>query len=1244
MTSHRFQFGARFVLSALLFLGFLGGLFSLERISVEAAFPRVLPFSAKLRSTSTETAVPDGNYSIVFKIYDAETGGSALWSETQMVAVKNGSMSADLGTVTPLPTTLTFNDGNYYLGITVGSDAEMSPRRVITAVPLALNSASVDGLTPGMGANNILKLDGSGGVNIAGPIVTAGELQGSGATISGALSSSSLSVSGAASVGGNLTISGNLVPSVAGSFDLGTSSNPFNSAYINNLVVGTTSTSGTSNSSFTINQLATGDEDSALNFYRGGSLASAQILWNASLDQFDLNQNVRIQGNVGVGSASDFSGGTGVLSLTDATVLPSGNPVDGGVLYSNGGDAYWLGSTGSASLLQTQALADTRYAQLAAENIFTANQTIDSPAGRALTLTSPNTEALLVNSRGTNALAGNSAFFIRSTLNAANANAVATVIRVRRDENFAAAAGLGSRISWDLRSSTTSGREAAAMDVLWTDATDASRTSAIAFSVVNNAGALSEILRLQAGAGGGSITTGAPITSANGFTVGSPTRQAIINSGGISLQPSSRYGWGASDAGGATDTNLYRDAANMLALRTGTNAQTFRIYNTYTDGSNFERLGIGWSSNVLKIDAEKAGTGTQRNIALQSAGGNVGIGTTNPNALLDIVGSDNSSLLKLSYSLNVSDYSLMVRNPVPTGGVVSYNFDVKNAGTLYSNVLVLNKGSVGIGVATPSAKLDVAGNIYSSNPATDTIFNGNQNTGSANFVGASGYWALRTATNNSYNLDTYNSGTPITAMTVLQNGSIGVGTANPQAGLAVVSGKSTVFSVESGAANVRDIEVTSAGNITIGYTYLPTDGYVLRVNRTGNGQVLVGILSDIKFTKSSGPTWPTTPASLLIDSANNQLISQGWDGTNAFKRFGYGNSNYIAFNGNGNAGIGTVTPGSKLEVVGTAKFSGGAPFSSIEVTKTAANNAVLQGNNLSGEAFRFTSDSGAGIGWKLGSGGSGSGGVASDNFYITQASTTDYNSSLANRFTILQASGNVGIGTATPGTRLDVQAATNPEIRVKAIGGTATVSIDSTTESYLQFRRNGVTGFSLEGISTGFGIYNAPLGAYALRVLESNNNVGIGLTDPTAKLHVVGSSDTQQLVVKANAAQTANIVEVQDANGNVLASVNNNGQVKASNFAPALATKTADYTITAKDGVIRADASSDPFTVTLPSVAGITGTTYTIKKVDASANVVTVAANSSELIDGGTTAALSAQYDYLTVISNGAGWDIIGQN
>jgi hypothetical protein len=67
------------------------------------------------------------------------------------------------------------------------------------------------------------------------------------------------------------------------------------------------------------------------------------------------------------------------------------------------------------------------------------------------------------------------------------------------------------------------------------------------------------------------------------------------------------------------DVQLYRDATNTLALRNGANAQAFRVYNTYTDATTFERANSYWDSNVLKIGTEKGSVGgTARALELQT--------------------------------------------------------------------------------------------------------------------------------------------------------------------------------------------------------------------------------------------------------------------------------------------------------------------------------------------------------------------------------------------------------------------------------------------------------------------------------------------------------------------------------------------------------------------------------------------------------------------------------------------------
>jgi hypothetical protein len=64
-----------------------------------------------------------------------------------------------------------------------------------------------------------------------------------------------------------------------------------------------------------------------------------------------------------------------------------------------------------------------------------------------------------------------------------------------------------------------------------------------------------------------------------------------------------------------TDVLLARDAANTLTLRNGANAQAFRVYNTYTDASNYERAELSWVSNVARWQSTAVG-GTVRNMEI----------------------------------------------------------------------------------------------------------------------------------------------------------------------------------------------------------------------------------------------------------------------------------------------------------------------------------------------------------------------------------------------------------------------------------------------------------------------------------------------------------------------------------------------------------------------------------------------------------------------------------------------------
>ncbi len=75
------------------------------------------------------------------------------------------------------------------------------------------------------------------------------------------------------------------------------------------------------------------------------------------------------------------------------------------------------------------------------------------------------------------------------------------------------------------------------------------------------------------------------------------------------------------------------------------------------------------------------------------------------------------------------------------------------------------------------------------------------------------------------------------------------------------------------------------------------------------------------------------------------------------------------------------------------------------------------------------------------------------------------------------------------------------------------------------------------------------------------------------------------------------------------------------------------------------NATTGAFTVTLPSANASVGQIYTIKKIDSSANAVTISRAGSDTIEGATTYALATQYKFVTLVSGGSGvWYITASN
>jgi len=103
--------------------------------------PQTMSYQGVLTDASGK-AVPDGAYTMTFKLYEQATGGAALWQEQQSATVNKGILNVILGRVTPLA--LSF-DKPYWLGISIAGNPEMTPRIALTASAYSLNARGVSG-------------------------------------------------------------------------------------------------------------------------------------------------------------------------------------------------------------------------------------------------------------------------------------------------------------------------------------------------------------------------------------------------------------------------------------------------------------------------------------------------------------------------------------------------------------------------------------------------------------------------------------------------------------------------------------------------------------------------------------------------------------------------------------------------------------------------------------------------------------------------------------------------------------------------------------------------------------------------------------------------------------------------------------------------------------------------------------------------------------------------------------------
>ena len=110
-----------------------------------AAVPSLLNHQGRLFDAAGMPV--SGMVDMEFAVYSGSTGGVPVWSEVHTITFDDGFYSVALGAQSPIDAV--FDGAQLFLGITIGSDPEMTPRAAINSVPYAfVSNNAVGDITP----------------------------------------------------------------------------------------------------------------------------------------------------------------------------------------------------------------------------------------------------------------------------------------------------------------------------------------------------------------------------------------------------------------------------------------------------------------------------------------------------------------------------------------------------------------------------------------------------------------------------------------------------------------------------------------------------------------------------------------------------------------------------------------------------------------------------------------------------------------------------------------------------------------------------------------------------------------------------------------------------------------------------------------------------------------------------------------------------------------------------------------
>jgi len=452
--------------------------------------------------------------------------------------------------------------------------------------------------------------------------------------------------------------------------------------------------------------------------------------------------------------------------------------------------------------------------------------------------------------------------------------------------------------------------------------------------------------------------------------------------------------------------------------------------------------------------------------------GNVGIGTTNPGAKLEVNGAIKFS--DVGYFIGATTYGFRFNNRADSANnMILWDNGGLSIGPTYAttspgaNNMIIS-GNVGIGTTSPSQKLEV----FDGKIGTDGILfdDGGNGTGFSAYTNAqggiigssvgggtypfnvNGNLLIASRTNGTGRDIVFTTGTTPTERMVIQAaGNVGIGTTGPSSKLHVNLGSTGALGFNSGLwiqNNFGDVTVNQGAGITMQNNDVYVGGvYAIRPVSSWRGDLVFYTHND-----SSGNTFGTTFTEKM--------------------RIQY----------NGNVGIGTTSPGAALDVQGNGLlFVGTASDAIIRLRDTGgtARNALARS---SGTVNALVIGDGVNLGAKVG---------------IGYGSADAIPQMLSVNGAVYMA-GNVGIGTTEPLAKLDVQGTFN-------VSSGLSTNLSALSSNILLKRTNLLLQATYEGSS--FTGWNNPTPSY---VTWSNTTPANGFSGTVLRFDISGGAQSQR--------------------------------------------------------------------------------------------------------------------------------------